>query len=1030
MEPGYRRIAIGVAIVVACLGLVLAGLWATRRPLTEAAVRAYLADNDVEAHYRVAQADSRRLVFDAVVLGPAARPDLVASRISVDLAWSGFGPKVTAVRLDAPVLRAAASRGGVSFGSLDRLIPTTKTLRLPPIAIAITDGRALVATPYGPLSASVDAAGRLDRDFHSNIRIDPAVLGSAACRAGIESMAMMVTTKARDFAISGTGELGAIDCAAAKVARTALSFQLAAPITLASFTGDVSARSASGQVGQARFGAPSVLRLDGTGTTARFTGKWSADVARLAAAGESAATVAASGNFDLQRVRGLTLDGSLRATSVQSRTLRAGLTVRGAPGVVESLVARTASAFRSFDVDGDFSAVLGAVPTARVTSLALRGAGGARLGFVGTIGGSLDASQFDVDGNFNLAGGGLPTTRLGLSRLTSKGGLRGSGTLVVAPWRSASGMIAVPGLTFALAAGRADVSGRAIVSTNIGAGRVDGLDLRLALRSDLAGSRVSLASGCADIAMQGARFGTLALGRFATRVCPVAGAAAPVLAGQLLSGDVRLAATRVQGVAGGRAFAVDLQPARFGFGGTLDRPVVRSAAVAVQGRSGELGGAATLAGMVTGGAGGWSGSGRIANAAADLPDVRARRGAAQWRLARGKLMLAAATVQMTDRAARPSFAPLRITDASASLGAERIIGRATLRLDAGLASLATITGNYRPGPGTGSAQVYSTLVFSKALQPLQISELARGLVANVDGKLVSHADLTFGPGGVKGTGSMTFAALSLATAALGPVTGINGTLHFDDLPRLHTPPTQTLTIESINPGVLVTDGVAVFQIEDATTVAIESMRWPFTGGTLTLRPVIFRTGEPRRSFVLAVDGLEADQFLQRFELKNLNATGRFDGILPLVFIGSVGRIEGGLLTARSAGGTIQYVGDVGQESMGAAARLAFDALRRLRYRSLSLALDGDLDGELVTAINFTGTNEAPVQVAGGLPLQSSGLPFKFGVTVRAPFRALLGTVASFSDARALLRSASPESPEPEADGHKPEAETPQPEARK
>jgi translocation and assembly module TamB len=289
---------------------------------------------------------------------------------------------------------------------------------------------------------------------------------------------------------------------------------------------------------------------------------------------------------------------------------------------------------------------------------------------------------------------------------------------------------------------------------------------------------------------------------------------------------------------------------------------------------------------------------------------------------------------------------------------------------------------------------------------LQISELARGYVANVDGRVVSHADLVLDAGGVTGTGTIHFEALSLATAALGPVTGIDGILHFDDLPRLHTPPAQQLKIASINPGVLVEDGVVVFQIVDVSAIAIETMRWPFTGGTLTLQPVIFRTGEARRRYVLAVDGLDAGQFLQRFDLKNLNATGRFDGVLPLVFADNIGRIEGGLLTARAEGGMIQYVGEVGQDSMGAASRLAFDALRSMRYRALTLALDGDLDGELVTAISFTGTNQAPVKLGGGgLPLGSNGLPFKFAITIRAPFRALLGTVASFSDARGLLHKA-------------------------
>jgi len=174
--------------------------------------------------------------------------------------------------------------------------------------------------------------------------------------------------------------------------------------------------------------------------------------------------------------------------------------------------------------------------------------------------------------------------------------------------------------------------------------------------------------------------------------------------------------------------------------------------------------------------------------------------------------------------------------------------------------------------------------------------------------VTSHADLKLDPGGVHGTAVVRFESLSLATAALGPVTGVEGTLQFDDLPRLHTPPSQVIKVASINPGVLVENGVAIFQIIDTGAIAIESMRWPFTGGVLTLQPVVFRAGEGRRRYVLAVDGLDAGLFLQRFDLKNLNASGRFDGVLPLVFAGTIGRIEGGLLTARAGGGMIALGG--------------------------------------------------------------------------------------------------------------------------
>ena len=71
-----------------------------------------------------------------------------------------------------------------------------------------------------------------------------------------------------------------------------------------------------------------------------------------------------------------------------------------------------------------------------------------------------------------------------------------------------------------------------------------------------------------------------------------------------------------------------------------------------------------------------------------------------------------------------------------------------------------------------------------------------------------------------GYGDFTIADMDLA-APFGPVAGMNGTIHFTDLLGMETAPGQTLTMESINPGILVENGVVRYQLLPDQLVKVE-----------------------------------------------------------------------------------------------------------------------------------------------------------------------------------------------------------------
>ena len=305
------------------------------------------------------------------------------------------------------------------------------------------------------------------------------------------------------------------------------------------------------------------------------------------------------------------------------------------------------------------------------------------------------------------------------------------------------------------------------------------------------------------------------------------------------------------------------------------------------------------------------------------------------------------------------------------------------------------------------------IAFTEALQPERLTKLTLGIVANARGTVAGQGRIAWSPQGVTSTGDFATDKFDLA-AAFGPVTGIAAKIHFDDLLGLHTPPGQTATVAEINPGIAVRDGVIRYQLLENQRIQVESGRWPFSGGTLTLAPTLLDFGQARdRRMEFRVEGMDAADFVQQFDFKNIAVTGVFDGVMPIIFDQSGGRIEGGRLAVRKGGGTLAYVGEVSNAQLGMFGRLAFDALKSMRYDNLAIELDGRLDGELISRVLFDGTNETPKAAIrkNGLLSAFSNLPFRFRITIRAPFRGLLNSAESLNDPRGLIGRAA-ETPQP------------------
>lgn len=638
---------------------------------------------------------------------------------------------------------------------------------------------------------------------------------------------------------------------------------------------------------------------------------------------------------------------------------------------------------------------------------------------------ALPAGGMVIDGRAGLTGGGLPTVNAVISH---QAGTPGDAAhhgirLVIDRWTAGRASLRIPSLSLALreAEGeqRLDLSGALTLSGPLGEGHVRDLDIPLDLTATLAPT-LSLAprEGCMVVSAREIRLGDTALGGMALPLCPQGGAFLRVAADGRLGGGITTPSLLLANASGPRPARLETGPASLRFTGRAARPRVEASvqapALTLSGDGGQAltVRATTLAATLVGGERGWQASGALAglNARDGASGVTLRDGQARWTAAPGATgpvaRLTDVTAIVADTGTRPMFNPVRLADVQARLREGTVVADGMVRLAAGGAVLGRWTLTHTLASGRGEAAfTVSDFGFSPDLQPFQLSELARGVIENVSGSVSGIARARWTPGGMASSGHVTLADLSFATAALGPIDGINGTVNVDDLTALTTPPGQTLTIARINPGVAISDGTLRFQLQPDFRLALEDVRWPFAGGTLAVAPTVLDPATERRTLTLTLSDIDVATFLAQMQLSSLAATGTVDGEMPLVLSRTGAAIRGGELHSKN-GGLIAYTGDVGRKGELGQGQIAFDALRSFRYDSIIFEVDGDLAGDLVTAIRFAGVTNADVAPMPGVRmLKASGLPFRFNVNIRAPFGRLARSFAEFAQPEKALKQA-------------------------
>ena len=1011
-----RRISrIGLLVL---LGLAVAAfivLWIWRKPIAEDIIADELQSRGVQATYTLDRIGLHNQRISNVVIGDPDNPDLIAERalVQMRIKWTGsveiYRIVARGVRLKGRVLPS----GRVSWGQIDKLLPppSGKPFSLPDLVLDIADAAVRLDTPYGRLGFAVAGRGNLTGGFRGRLATAAPHLDIGACDLEALKSNVAIAVVARRPQVRGPVAAESFACPPSRMAMLAPRLHVDSSFGEAFSDFDGKGRLAVASLTAGDNGLANIVANIGfKGKPTDASGAFDLAAQRARLADIYADRTRLAGKYNLQAEKGTVavvadygassarLSGPILAQLVDSLDAAAGTPVAPVARSIGAAIRRTAG---NFDASGRLRLVNfpggGGV---RVESADASGPGGARVRVAGRDGINYywPSGRIRIDSDIAMAGGGLPRAEISLSQPRS--GAPMTGEARIAPYRAGTSRLALAPVRFSAGEGGSTIVRTvALMDGPVPGGFVRGL--RIPIDASFGGARgFSFGRTCLDARFANFRMGALNLNGARLPICPIGQAIAwqtpggalqvgamlrrPNFAGTLGQSPVRISATWAR-----------LLRERFALSDFAMRIGRAEAPVEIEADSldGNYSGRGTFAG---------------GNALIGRVPLAISEASGDWRMGDGGLAIDGGLL-LSDRADPPKFYPLRSDDFNFRLANNRIAATGTLKHPASGTRVTDVTIAHDLNTGAGDALLdVPGIQFGASLQPEELTALTQGVIALVNGGLSGQGRIAWsGAGDVTSTGTFTLRDMDLA-APFGPVTGMNGTIRFTDLLGLETAPGQTLAVESINPGILVEDGVVRYQLLPDQLVKIERGEWPFMGGRLILHETILNFARPSaKRLTFEVIGLDAHTFVESLGFAELEASGTFDGVLPMIFDDAGGRIVGGRLDSRPGGGFLRYNGVVNKANLGTMGNIAFEALRDLRFRSMIVRLDGDLAGEFATRLTIDGVALGQTGTQRIIRSLLRKIPLKLNVSIIGPFRALIATAKAFRDPRQVIEDVLP-----------------------
>lgn len=261
------------------------------------------------------------------------------------------------------------------------------------------------------------------------------------------------------------------------------------------------------------------------------------------------------------------------------------------------------------------------------------------------------------------------------------------------------------------------------------------------------------------------------------------------------------------------------------------------------------------------------------------------------------------------------------------------------------------------GAGAGTVKLHPVRFLEGGFQPDRLSPYAADRIGATTGTVTVAGDVNWSDGGLVGDVRLAVENLNTSFDEI-RILDLDTTILFDRLLPPSTPPGQRVNIGGVTLGLPLTDGTVWLRLDKTGAPLVERSEWRWAGGT------VVTSSEPGDSglLILDVDGIELDQLLDLTpEGANLEATGKQNGRVPVVFRDGEFKIVEGWFESSYEGGVIRYTPgqlEVGLLAGGQGVKLLLDALKDFRYSRMRVDLVGRADGQIDLNFRIRGSNPA------------------------------------------------------------------------